>query len=128
VAHELGHYLRHFRPLLAADSLVEEPMLDAFPTSSPEAEPDDLPVGQITLPGLPASLAFEQMEREANQFAAELLMPDSIVRSLALKYSTHFKGEDLVVRLATEMLVSRATMRWRLRNLKLISVEAVHLN
>jgi Zn-dependent peptidase ImmA (M78 family) len=57
------------------------------------------------------------MEREANQFAAELLMPQPLVTELVARYAPQFQGEDLVWRLATELLVSRAAMRWRLKGL-----------
>ncbi len=128
-AHELGHYLLHFRPLFMTEEFEDELALhgatDAFLRFELEVEPDELPTGQITLPPMDdatrLATSFEQMEREANQFAAELLMPEGIVRELATQYTPHFRGEDLVRRLATDMLVSRAAMRWRLRNLGLLS-------
>lgn len=68
-AHELGHYMCHFRPFLSAIENDGEPMLDSFPIADPEAEPGDLPVGEISAPGVMEffGLTFEQMEREANQ-------------------------------------------------------------
>jgi Zn-dependent peptidase ImmA (M78 family) len=124
VAHELGHYLLHFRPLLARLSAeVGAPVeaLDAFPQTESESEPDAQPEGQIVLPliydeahSLPP---LPQMEAEANRFAAELLMPAGLVMQLAAHYGAYFGDDDLVWRLANEFLVSRAAMRWRLRNL-----------
>lgn len=127
VAHELGHYLLHFRPLLVGaepnDGSILE-IVESFPNADNEVDIDSLPAGQIVLPSFttPGSSlpSIEQMEREANQFAAELLMPNMIVEHLSTYYSQQFRGEDLIWRLATEMLVSRAAMRWRLRNLGLL--------
>lgn len=124
VAHELGHYLLHFRPLLTQlSSRIGAPVeaLEAFPKADSEIEPDALPEGQIVLPfAFPETQMLPpltQMEMEANQFAAELLMPTVLVMALARHYGTYFGDDNLVWRLATEMLVSRAAMRWRLRNL-----------
>ena len=58
-----------------------------------------------------------QMEDEANQFAAELLMPEAACRALAQRYG----GRSNPRRLATEFLVSGAAMRWRLKQLGLAS-------
>lgn len=128
VAHELGHYLLHFRPLLRILSAqVGAPVeaLDAFPKTDDESELDALPDGQIVLPLAYAEVyagAFTlpplaQMEVEANRFAAELLMPAALVIGLAKRYGAYFGNDDLVWRLANELLVSRAAMRWRLRAL-----------
>jgi hypothetical protein len=124
VAHELGHYLLHFRPLLTRLSAqVGAPVeaMDAFPKADTEIEPDALPDGQIVLPLIYAEAQalppLAQMEVEANRFAAELLMPAGLVLELASHYGAYFGEDDLVWRLANEMLVSRAAMRWRLRHL-----------
>jgi IrrE N-terminal-like domain len=61
--------------------------------------------------------AVDQMEREADQFAAELLMPEAMVRYRAkLLTETHGAAPRavLVARLASEFLVSREAMRYRL--------------
>lgn len=124
IAHELGHYLLHFRPLLTALEASGEPVvpeaMDAFPQFKSDLAPDDLPTGNIMLAQAMSASDIERMEREANRFAVELLMPEAIVRELVAKSTPYFKEEDLVWRLATEMLVSRATMRWRLQNLGLL--------
>lgn len=135
-AHELGHYLLHFRPLLDAAKSDDEPLLieamDALPFSGSDLEPDALPASKVTLSEtsdysrlLPP---IEQMEREANEFAAELLMPEPVVRELAGKLSADYQGEDLIWRMATDMLVSVAAMRWRLRALGLLRAERVVVN
>jgi Zn-dependent peptidase ImmA (M78 family) len=136
VAHELGHYLLHFRPALAR---VLEPqgdrplsIMDALPMAGDEADPEALPRGEVILAGergaQPSLPAYEEMEREANAFAAELLMPEDIVQARVARLAGEFRGEDLVWRLATDLLVSRATMRWRLRNLGLLAPGAALWN
>jgi hypothetical protein len=127
VAHELGHYLLHFRPLLtllSAQAGAPVEALDAFPQTDNESDPDAQPDGQIVLPlsyaearALPP---LAQMEIEANRFAAELLMPAGLVAELAARHGRYFSDDDLVWRLANDLLVSRAAMRWRMRNLGLI--------
>ena len=128
-AHELGHYVLHFRPRLAAEVDIDEPLLDAFLNTVEDAEPDDLPLGQMAFPGLSDQTAlFQQMEREANEFAAELLMPTDVVRALVEKYQRYFGGDDLIKRLSGEMYVSRAAVRWRLRKLGLSAPLSAPLN
>jgi Zn-dependent peptidase ImmA (M78 family) len=127
-AHELGHYLLHFRPLLQSlspgDAMIE--VTDALPISE-DVEPDLLPMSSISMneENDPARLLppLERMEMEANQFAAELLMPEDVAHELAEERAKDFRGDDLVLRLATEMLVSQAAMRWRLIQLGLIERE-----
>jgi hypothetical protein len=125
VAHELGHYLLHFLPSLITIGTDGQPALyevmDAFVQPGEDVEPTDLPTGSMSFidlsPDITFPATFEQMEQEANVFAAELLMPTVTVQELVLEYQSFFQGEDLVMRLSTEMLVSRAAMRWRLRSL-----------
>lgn len=132
VAHELGHYLLHFRPLLQRLSVqtgVPVEAMDAFPKADDEGEPDAQPDGQMVLPlhfaEVRALPPLAQMELEANRFAAELLMPAPLLAELAADYGRYFGEDDLVWRLSNELLVSRAAMRWRLRNLGLIAREPV---
>jgi hypothetical protein len=124
-AHELGHYVLHFRPVL------REPDSEFLPglTDGVILEPDSA-YRTRGEPGIPGEVAdrlppYEQMEREADRFAAELLMPEAIVLALAERWglyqNRHQKEEDLVWRLATEMLVSRAAMKRRLQDLGLLS-------
>lgn len=127
VAHELGHFVLHFRPILRVQSDGVGPHLvasDVFPgRDSDESTPADLPEGRF---GLTADAAvalppYQQMEYEANQFAVELLMPLPVLWELVDRYRPTYRDEDLIWRLATDMLVSRAAMRWRLRGLGLLS-------
>lgn len=92
-AHELGHFLLH------------RDRMTGFIADATISETDDV---------------TSDMEREANRFAAELLMPEEVV---------HTRAEELVrehgacprivlaVRLASELLVSREAVRYRLKNL-----------
>lgn len=129
VAHELGHYLLHFLPLIADGAFVDEyesvEITEALAPSPPEEDADDLPLGQVhisrqaeRLPPLPP---YQQMEREANEFAAELLMPVEVVSELVKRYAADCLGDDLIWRLSSEMLVSRAAMRWRLHELSALA-------
>jgi IrrE N-terminal-like domain len=132
VAHELGHYVLHFLPLMDAGAFEQFEIVEALAPFSSEEDADDLPTGQIYLPQRSALISslppYERMEREANQFAAELLMPEHVVRSLLDRYAASCQGDDLVWRLASDMLVSRSAVRWRLRNLGLVAVSTAQWN
>jgi hypothetical protein len=131
VAHELGHYVLHFMPLLEVqpqDTAPEAMILAEGLTYIDEHEDvTDIPSGQLTFTrGMrPKTCTLisdvQQMEREANQFAAELLMPAPVCRALVERYGRRFGNRQSVLarRLAGEFLVSREAMRWRLKNLGL---------
>jgi hypothetical protein len=95
-AHELGHFVLHREAMgrFRADT-------DA---TLQEAEGD----------------TADQMEREANRFAADLLMPAEVCRARGAQLRTQYgccpRGV-LVYRLASELLVSREAMRYRLKAL-----------
>lgn len=136
IAHELGHFLLH-RPLLVRfDNEVEQFFIESLKlgeqASSLNDDVDEMPLGQVTH-NLPASVhgvmpTFDEMEKEANEFAADLLMPELVVRALIESYVPHFLDDDLVWRLATDMLVSRTAMRIRLQYLKLLPPLTSQLN
>lgn len=84
IAHEIGHFVLH--PLRLA----------------PERGGD------------PGNAVWQQQEREADQFAAELLMPEHLVREAVLR-----EGPD-AARLADHFEVSKAAMQTRLRWLGLV--------
>ncbi len=128
-AHELGHYVMHFLPLLdrrdvSSDSLVLE---EGLAYADEGKATDELPSGQPTLTRGEESEApmpmsdVRRMKREANQFAAELLMPAPACEALVARYGHRFGGSRsaLARRLATEFLVSQAAMKWRLEDLGL---------
>lgn len=122
-AHELAHYVLHWPRLLAQGQTELIELLP--PASNPEA--DELSQGKLILLNSSqdtAPLPSDEMEHEADSFAAELLMPESIMRALAAPLMPHCSDVDLARRLSTEMLVSRAAMLVRLRHLGLLRGEA----
>ena len=125
-AHELGHYMLHFRPAIQAEREHGRRLTMAEGLSY-HGQTNDT---ETPLPRGASSYAHDidpqyvtlldgtvQMEDEANQFAAELLMPEAACRALAQRYG----GRSSPRRLATEFLVSVAAMRWRLKQLGLAS-------
>lgn len=68
----------------------------------------------------PSAEAADEMEREANRFAVELLMPAEICRArgeaMRREYGCCPRGV-LVYQLAAELLVSREALRYRLTDL-----------
>ena len=129
VAHELGHYLLHFRPLLKiAEGDQEYFELTEALYLGRNDDPQETVSGRVELIDqrlLKAHLPPEaRMEYEANQFATELLMPEAVVRGLFARVMLRFGDDDLVSYLATEMLVSQEAMRWRLRNFHLLPLPA----
>lgn len=103
-AHELGHYRLHLGPALAREA---SEMVEVDSNENVEES------GQAELAA---------MERQANRFAAELLMPESVCRELYGRYSRKYGPVDryLVYHLAGDLLVSRAAIAWRLFGLGLI--------
>lgn len=99
-AHELGHFLLH-------QSLMPTGYLSDTSASILEAIDDE---------------QLFSMEREANLFATELLMPAAVCQARA-KQLRHEHGSCpravLAYRLSAELLVSREAMRYRLQALEL---------
>lgn len=96
-AHELGHFKLHRADMggFRAEAVMPDASLDA----------SDL----------------IRMEREANQFAADLLMPAEVCRARAGELSREYGCCPRLVlgyRLASELLVSREAMHYRLRDLR----------
>lgn len=134
VAHELGHYVLHFLPLAEQYEYEEDECIEiteALSLSNKDEDAEEAPKGRVYTQQakLEALLPpYEQMEQEANQFAAEILMPEEIVRRLVKKYAEDCRGDDLIWRLATEMLVSGAAMKRRLRDLQLLQITTLSWN
>ncbi|WP_287880718.1 ImmA/IrrE family metallo-endopeptidase [Aquitalea sp.] len=63
-----------------------------------------------------SSNAMQPLEREANNFAAQLLMPDTLV-----KYVIDHQGVNSLADLANVFSVSQTAMSYRLRNLGLVN-------
>ncbi|MFW6295636.1 MAG: ImmA/IrrE family metallo-endopeptidase [Halothece sp.] len=141
-AHELGHYLLHFLPLLEQHQStdLDEPLIlteGLYVSKKDKADNNDDETetksaisetkAQLTLTnGLQGVLNVlditqEQMEEEADLFAAELLIPEKSCFALAQRYSGRFgkKRSVLSRRLAPEFLVSNQAMYRRLGDLQL---------
>ena len=131
-AHELGHYLLHFLPVmkeLAANSdeefIATEGLIYETGIDTENASGNDAWAGkQIVIPGLEIAenvMLFTEawQEAEANQFAAELLMPAETCQILIAQHQVPFgrKREFLANRLSSELLVSREAITWRLASL-----------
>jgi hypothetical protein len=113
-AHELGHYLMHHRPEWLAD---DEPdaITDDEPEAVIEAAPDDDAI---------ADPALVERERQANRFAAELLMPAALCRHLHQFYEERYGATPQFIEghMAGDLLVSRQATRYRLQSLRLSKV------
>jgi Zn-dependent peptidase ImmA (M78 family) len=133
VAHELGHYKLHFEPLLVdlLKTQSEEGLLmtdamiyaDKAETTigTPPADGEILPVRINVITQQPSVLMSDEKEIEANQFAANLLMPDDVLRERvnALCLPVGQPRGYLAARLASEFLVSKEAMAYRLAALGL---------
>ena len=101
VAHELGHLKLHEGEPLIIDKLVRVNLRRGTP-----------------------SVPTDAVEREANWFAAALLMPDDLVmrevRRLVPKPGP-VSADDLVARLAVTFAVSPQAMSFRLRELDVLT-------
>jgi hypothetical protein len=98
-AHELGHAVMHCDTMGRFRADTEESVLEAAATD-----------------------AVAVMEREANRFAAQLLMPEEVCRVRAEELRRQHDccpRTVLAYRLAAELLVSREAMRYRLNTLEL---------
>lgn len=96
IAHELGHYVLH--------RSTRELFIDnaAFFRSDASAG------------------AGDPREREANVFAAALLMPRRLVLRSARRHNLMESGSDAIAALASEFRVSSQAMTFRLMNLGLV--------
>ena len=92
IAHELGHYFRHQEYFETHNSL-EEPLYNQF--SKDRNQQDD---------------TQKQMEKEANDFAAELLMPEMIVKEKWHKF------DNSISKMARYFNVSEIAMAFRIKN------------
>jgi hypothetical protein len=130
-AHELAHYLIHFQPLLEQRRLegTSEPLILTEGISlDVKDETREVPAAQMSAsegmdepqPLILGSTPQEQ-EREANLFAAELLMPAHVCEELARQYAQRFnmKAEVRVRLLARDLFVSAEAMTRRLKELGL---------
>jgi Zn-dependent peptidase ImmA (M78 family) len=96
IAHELGHYCLH-----KSNSNLFVEM-------------------KVFFRDLDSSSGEEKKEREANEFAATILMPSSLIKrelTIALKDNTIKNDESLIRHLAKKFNVSEIAMTYRLINL-----------
>ncbi len=126
VAHELGHYVLHVLPRLADGATV---FTEQLLRTEGEQDQDDAPAGYPMMIGNSGQVVLidaAQAEKEADLFAAEILMPEPLCRSLveANLRRCRGKGQVLARLLATECLVSELAMIRRLEELNLSVVAA----
>lgn len=104
IAHELGHYiLEHQRKGVFVDTPSKYFTMIFRDANSSTGE--------------------YQQEREANAFAASLLMPEELVLNAIKKFDTstfNFENDDLIIALADKFNVSTQAMGLRLSNLELL--------
>ncbi len=101
IAHEIGHLLLHSDDEVHIDE------------KRPLGQRDEL-----------SSQAVDPREIEANQFAAELLMPESFVRECLVNLvdeEPEVSIEDAIEKLARVFRVSQLAMTHRLTNLRIVS-------
>jgi hypothetical protein len=95
-AHELGHFVMHRETMGRFRADTDATLREAD---------DDV---------------ADLMEREANRFAAELLMPEEVCKARAMELRDKYgccPRRILVYRLSSELLVSREALRYRLQAL-----------
>lgn len=111
-AHELGHYCLHFLPSLGSRREPDTSFVQADNKETIQEREGSQDVKALPLP---------VMERQANRFAAELLMPESVCRSASELYGGYFGRAPGILEhhLARDLLVSRGAMDLRLRSLGL---------
>lgn len=136
IAHELGHYLLHLRPYFARhvsdEGSAQLGVVEALPMGGEQEESAQLQ-GRLMLPiesasdvddtNADAATVRQRMEDEANRFAADLLMPEDVVTALVDRYQVQMREGDLIWRIASETLVSRAAAERRLLELRLLPTE-----
>lgn len=127
VAHELGHYVLHALPLLEAGATI---FSEAQPGGRSSEAADTMDEGRelgergdvrVTGGAVARATDIHRWETEANQFAAELLMPEALCRALVDQFRDDFGDgrKVLAKRLGSELLVSQAAMTNRLETLGL---------
>lgn len=104
IAHEIGHFLLHKGDVIHVDNY-------------------NLPLAKINLRSEEASKGVDEQEKEANLFAAELLIPKSILdHTLEGIGSIDLLNEEVIENLAKKYRVSVVALTFRLANLNYISL------
>lgn len=123
-AHEFGHYLLHFMPLLKTSGTESLFLTESMTIGDSDEIQSEIKIAEdFDFKKINAENKYE-MELEADYFAAELLMP----RNACLKAATIFieigkNKKALINRLATEFLVSFEAMKRRLEDLSVFEME-----
>ena len=127
-AHELGHYLLHFLPRVADKtrsddddgfSIFTEGVSFADKKNTEAKDTAEIKIVSGYEESETIDVNRDEMEKEANFFAAELLMPRNACLELAKTYAEKFGASKTVIvrRLASEFLVSFEAMLRRLKDL-----------
>ena len=106
LAHELGHYILH------------RSTVDAF-----GGVDDDIKYRSTDKGDIYNSRIEIDHEKQANSFAANLLMPKDAVLEAVANPVYHENGRASLMRLMRAFEVSPSSMRWRLRNLDVPKVQ-----
>jgi IrrE N-terminal-like domain len=124
-AHELGHYLLHFLPMIKAGEAFDNDEMLIWTEGLSQAKDETNAPAKIATSKADSPkyvwLNEREKERQANQFAAELLMPAHICYELFEKHSRRSRATSAAIarQMATDMLVSFEAMKWRLNDLGL---------
>jgi Zn-dependent peptidase ImmA (M78 family) len=102
LAHEIGHFVLHHKKGTKDDIFLDKSM--SFYTRKNQSSPAD--VNQV-------------MEKEANVFAASLLMPEKLIEKYIAKHELDITDEFDISRLAIAFAVSEQALQIRLNVLKL---------
>ena len=106
IAHEIGHILLH----RGEDVHIDEKPLSKLLTSREEVRRRDNISSQAT----------DAREIEANQFAAELLMPEEFIRQSVKDLDPTTSVDEAIETLSRSYQVSAAAITFRLTNLRII--------
>lgn len=121
IAHELGHFVLHFCPLWDNDDETPRVFVEGAHLPDDEKAGDETQLSSDLLAVTGVGKSYDQLEAEANVFAARLLMPESAVRAHYDKWAPRLSTRRSVLsrRLSSEFLTSVPAMRRRLDALEL---------
>jgi len=120
IGHEVGHFVLHFLSSLASAPTGSEvefrDELIGGTKQEPERSEGTLMFTADSTPRTVPLVDIIQMEEEADRFAAELLLPEAVVRGLVAMHLARSNGQQIVLTrlLARACLVSRSAMSRRL--------------
>lgn len=100
IAHEVGHLVLH-RDMITAEVHVDKDFSIGFPMLQRDNQ---------------SALGTENVEIEANQFAAELLMPTLILKNLLQDKRFDIDDDRPLEQIARKLKVSKQALEFRIRN------------